>query len=162
MKNLAMVRIGLLCLSLLLLIGGCRATGKKFEPVVLNPNDGLSVIYFYREPGFGGSGNTPTLYFDDEELVDLPIGSYSYVITSPGIHRLFVADGVRILTEFDASTNLPVRQGEELYVKIWARWASIDVVPKGMGLKEISNIALVPPLKEKIIQEVAIKPTGVM
>jgi hypothetical protein len=162
MKILAMVRIGLFCLSLLLLIGGCRATGKKFEPVVLNPNDGLSVIYFYREPGFGGSANTPTLYFDDEELVDLPIGSYSYVITSPGMHRLFVADGVRILTEFDISTNLFVRPNEELYVEIWGSIGSNDIVPKAMARKNIEGIALIPPLKEKIIQEVDIKPTGVM
>jgi hypothetical protein len=147
-----------------LLIGGCRATGKKFEPVVLNPNDGLSVIYFYREPGFGGSANTPTLYFDDEELVDLQIGSYSYVITNPGVHKLFVLDGIRIMTEFDSSTNIIVREGRDLYLKVWGWGATGEVteVPKALALKIIEEVALVPPLKEKIVQEVAIKPTGVM
>jgi hypothetical protein len=78
------------------------------------------------------------------------------------MHRLFVADGVRILTEFDISTNLFVRPNEELYVEIWGSIGSNDIVPKAMARKNIEGIALIPPLKEKIIQEVDIKPTGVM
>ncbi|MBO9492347.1 DUF2846 domain-containing protein [Endozoicomonas sp. G2_1] len=108
-------------ISLLVLITGCIATGKKFSTVLPSANgQGLVYIYHPKDAQFGAS-EADFLYLNGEEVFRFTHGGYSYFYLEPGIHNF----QIRLSTFFVATEqvkqqlNFEVEAGKTYFIRYY-------------------------------------------
>jgi hypothetical protein len=75
------------CVLGALLLGGCVATGPKFETADATPQ-GRGILYIYRMPTILGSAAIAEFYIDDKHVISLSSDGYSYCYLTAGPHEL--------------------------------------------------------------------------
>ena len=98
---------------------GCTASGPVFTPAEPEVRDN-ALIYIYR-PGtyfYAANPDVPIIYFDDERLLRLRIGGYTWVSVAPGTHSVEVKDSMLGVPTFSlGEVSVKAETGKTYYLK---------------------------------------------
>jgi hypothetical protein len=137
------------------LLSGC-ATGPVFTEAP--PPEGKALVYIYRAPTIGASGQTTGFDVDEKRITTLDPGGYTYFYAAPGHYEIkqFWPIGLMTITTpaLWQSIRLPMdlKAGETHYFRfgtaidampITVRWR-FDEVPSDVARQEIGKEKLQP------------------
>ncbi len=134
------------------MLAGC-ASGPIFSEAPA-PENGKALVYIYREPNFAGAASGAAFFIDEQRVVDLAAGGYSFVYLAPGhyeIEQRWSILNYAPQAEQSVSTQLDVKAGDVRYVRfrtglggsacyncISVAW-KIEQVPPSVGRAEIAR-----------------------
>ena len=156
----ATIRFGRLVVALgpVIIMAGCasmpafdhfKAHESASEPT---PDPGQSVVYFYREKKFAGSGVSYYVYDDNKIIGGLKSGTYFYYVTSPGT-RTFCAE-----TETKVCKTLRLEADKTYYVTgevemgMWVGRPDLAIASDLEGEATIPHLTYATLMSEKEIE----------
>jgi len=140
------------------MLAGC-ASGPIFSEAP-PPENGKALVYIYREPNFAGAGEGAAFFIDEQRVVELMAGGYSFVYLAPGhyeVEQRWTIFSYASRAEQSVSTQLDVKAGDVRYVRfrtglggpscyncVSVAW-KIEQVPPSVGRSEIAREKLTVP-----------------
>lgn len=118
------------------------------------PQPGESVIYFYREKKFIGSGVTYYLLDGDKKIGGLKTGMYFYYVTPPGSRTLCAE------TEAKVCKTIELEPDETYYIRgdvewgVWIGRPTLTIVSEIEGKSTIPHLDYVTLMSDEEIKAV--------
>jgi len=147
----------------LLLLSGC-ASGPVFTEAP-PPESGKALVYIYREADFAAAASGAAFFVDEQKVVDLMAGGYSYVYLAPGhyeIEQRWSLFNYAPQAGQSVSIQLDVKAGDVRYVRfrsmvggaacyncVAVQWR-LDPMTEAQGRREITTEKLSPPIVASI------------
>jgi hypothetical protein len=127
-KNIPVVLVGLS----LVLVAGCAASGRAFEPISVKNDE--SVVYVYRPThSYAGSAVSLPIRVDGEHIGRLPNSGYVYRLLTPGRHVVSSSTEVKAEVPFEAEGGKAYYISAGLEMGYFVGRPNLTMVPEEQG-----------------------------